>query len=135
MNPQAVLEGVKAALAGIDRLNVSDHVPSVVTPPHAIVGFGPFTYTDMGDSLDLSVNVTVFTSRADDKSGQHRLAEFIDPTGDHSIKAAIDASPGLPVDDEPTCDTAVVTGGDEIGVADVAGTQYHALTFNVSVLG
>lgn len=133
MSVESSLDGLKIALEGVTP-QVYDHLPSNIVPPCIVLGVGPFSYPDMGDAIDYVLTVTVFASRADDRNGYRKLCAYIDPTGESSIKAAIDAAPTLPVDGVDHEVRVRVEGGEEIGVAEVAGTTYYAATFNIPVL-
>lgn len=89
-----VMEGLEAALATIPGLRVSDVVPDQINPPQAVVGVPPVpAYREtfrMGTSR-IEMPMWVFVSAAVDRVAQHSLAAYASPSGERSVRAAVEA--------------------------------------------
>jgi hypothetical protein len=99
-----VMQGVEARLATIDGLRVADHAPTQINPPQAYVGVPPVPryHATMGmGRFEIEPTVTVLVSANLDRAGQLQLAEYANPTGAKSVRAAIegDKTLGGKVDD------------------------------------
>lgn len=127
----ALRRGLEAQLKNIKGLRVVPHSPERISVPAAAIEVSSIDYDQtFGKRLhEYPFTVRVYTSRADDKAGQDRLDAFLDPTGDVSVKAAIEADTSL----GGVAETCRVTGVDNYGVYEVAGTNYYGAEFAVSV--
>ncbi|WP_053065378.1 hypothetical protein [Micromonospora sp. RV43] len=77
-------------------LRADPFVPDSVEPPHLYVGEWVINYDQsFGGLVDAEVLVRLLVSRADDRSGQARLQQFMRPAGPVSVKAAFEAEPTL----------------------------------------
>lgn len=99
-----IMQGIEARLATISGLRVAEYVPNQVNPPQAYVGVPPIPryHATMGmGRFEIEPTVTVLVSANLDRAGQLQLAGFANPTGDTSIRAAIegDKTLGGKVDD------------------------------------
>ena len=81
-----------ALTTSIPELLVSQYRTGNIQPPHAVVGLTSGTYdSTMGrGSDDLSVQVVVYASRADDPDGQLILDEFVAGHGARSVKTILE---------------------------------------------
>lgn len=128
----AIREGLAVRLRTIDGLNVYSTVPGSIVVPAAIImlGDGQFlTYDTSSDSDGMTWTVRVFTSLADNVSGQTALDEYLLRTGDYSIRAALAADPTL----GGAVDYADVTGASGYGIAPVGAVEYFGCDFAVDV--
>lgn len=93
-----IRDALKANLATIEGLRVSDIIPDSINPPMAIVG-GPelIEYdTTMARGADrLLIPVRVYAARTNERTGQDKLDSYITKSGSTSIKAAIESDTSL----------------------------------------
>lgn len=93
-----VMAGIETRLNTISGLRVTDYAADQINPPAAMVTVPPITSyhaTMKSGRMMLEPSVLVFVSGALDRVGQLLLAEYANPTGAKSIKAAIEADPTL----------------------------------------
>lgn len=128
-----VMQGVAARLLTIQNLNVSTAMPEQVTAPHACVGVPPVTeyHSTMARGLfSLAPTITVFTSIGDGYNGQLLMSKLASPTGDWSIRSAIegDRTLGGVVSD------CVVMSFEPQGLEDVGGQQFYVGVFTLQCI-
>lgn len=125
---QAIADGLAARLATITGMRTSSHAADSISTPHAAVSVEAITFDRaMGRGLDeLTFTVRVYTSRASDRAGQKTLHGYL---GGASVKAAINGDRTL---GGAAADTHV-SGVSNVGVYDVAGTDYFGADFTVTV--
>lgn len=93
-----VVEGIAAALGPIPKLRVEEMFEGDINPPVAVVGLPTVNtyYSSMARGhFELEPTITVFTSQVVNRVGQNLLAEYANPSGSMSIRAAIDADKTL----------------------------------------
>lgn len=130
-----IMDGLEARLATITGLRVSDVSPGQINPPCAIVGVPPVdnyhaTFGANGRVTLDSVTITVLTSAAVDRIGQRLLAGYANPTGDTSVKAAIEADKTL----GGVVDDCIVTASRPLGLEEVGVIGYFGGVFNLRVI-
>jgi hypothetical protein len=132
---QQIMEALETACATISGLRHSAIVNGQISPPHLMVGVPPvedYHGTMASGYLLTEFPITIFTSSAVDRVGQLLLAEFANPTGARSIKAAVelDKTLGGVVDD------CYVTSFRPLGLVNVGApdAQYLAGTFQVKII-
>ena len=131
MNVTTVRSNLAATVATIDGLRAVEFVPPTITPPTAVVSLGAGTYDDtFGGSMTCEFGVLVLVARADDRSAQARLNDYISPTGASSIKATVDAAPTL----GGSVGTATVTGWGDPAEFEIAGISYVGVEFTVEAI-
>lgn len=119
------------ALATIDDLRVRPLIPSLVTPPMAVVQPQQIEY-DLNAQRGLNrytFTVSVFVVKADDRAAQVRVDPYVSPTGDRSVKAALEADRTL----AGTVDTLRVTNVSNYAASDANDVLYLAVDFEVEV--
>ena len=131
----ATMSQIRAGLADrlgtIDRLRVRDFMPDAVTPPMAVVSPSQVNY-DLNAQAGLtnySFTVSLIVVRADARSAQLEADKYIAPTGEYSVKAAIEGDRTL----GGTVNTVRVTAVNNYTSQDVNDTLYLALDFEVEV--
>jgi hypothetical protein len=95
---QTIRDGLKTRLQTITGLRASDTIPEQINPPIAVVSVGTIDYSQsFGGSGLTAFNfvVTVFVSRPSTRTGQNLLDDYMEPSGSTSVKAALEAMPGL----------------------------------------
>jgi hypothetical protein len=95
---QTIRDGLKTRLQTIPGLRASDTIPEQINPPIAVVSVGTIDYSQsFGGSGLTAFNfvVTVFVSRPSTRTGQNLLDDYMEPSGSTSVKAALEAMPGL----------------------------------------
>ena len=98
MTIQTIRDGLKTRLQTIPGLRASDTIPEQINPPIAVVSVGTIDYSQsFGGSGLTAFNfvVTVFVSRPSTRTGQNLLDDYMEPSGSTSVKAALEAMPGL----------------------------------------
>lgn len=123
---------LQAAVATITGLQAEKYVRDVASVPVAMVG-GPETQYDKTFGRghdDHTFPIMVFASRASDVDGQAQLDSYLDPFGDLSIKAAIEADSTLGgvVDDLRVVETR------DYGPHDINGVTYLGAVLVVHVM-
>lgn len=124
-------EAMGTALAAIDDLRVRPIIPSQVTPPMAVIQPQQIEY-DLNAQRGLNrytFTVSVFVVKADDRSAQLRVDPYVSPTGDRSVKAALEADRTL----AGTVDTLRVTNVSNYAATDANDVLYLAVDFEVEV--
>lgn len=130
----AVRDGIKTNLATITGLRVRDTLPETIEPPMAVVWLQPpFTFDKaMQRGVDEgNFHVTVFVSRADERTAQDKLDGYMNGTGATSVKTAIETDKTLGGSVGDSRVTQIV----DFGPVAYAGTEYLAVEFNVYVVG
>ncbi|HEY7823181.1 MAG TPA: hypothetical protein VIG24_10120 [Acidimicrobiia bacterium] len=119
------------ALAAVPNLRVRELIPSLVTPPMAVVQPSSIEY-DLNAQNGVNrylFTVTVFVVKADDRAAQLRVDPFVAPTGSGSIKAALEADRTL----GGVVNTLRVTDVNNYSSADANDVIYLAVDFQVEV--
>ena len=91
----AILQGIATRLETVQNLNVADVFPGQVSVDTAVIGVPAipnYRLTMRRGTFDLNPTITVFVSAADGQNGQYRLAEYASPTGDRSIRKAVEGT-------------------------------------------
>lgn len=133
MNLGNIRSGIATRLQTITGLRVHTTVPDDIQPPAAVIGPPTGVYADaVGPSTSATVQIPVWVlvSRADARTGQNALDDYIDDTGSKSVLAAVDGDNtlGSEVDD------CQVQGWENYGAAFTFGdTQYIGVQFNLEV--
>lgn len=94
-----VMQGIESRLKTIPGLRAEEFKPDQINPPQAIVGVPPIpdyrrSFGPTGQ-LIIEPTVTILVSAALDRTGQLKLASYVDRTGAQSIFAAIEADKTL----------------------------------------
>jgi hypothetical protein len=132
VKPSQLRDGFATALRQIHGLTVSTTQTSNVQPPHAIISLPSGTYdATMGRGSDtLSLQVTVYITRADDPVGLDLLDDYVAGHGSRSIKTVLE---------EPT-DTGLTQAmvrviNYQVGTASSPdGSEFLAATFDVEAV-
>lgn len=128
MNIHTVRSNLAGTVATIDGLRASAFIQPKIVPPMALISPGGGRYDDtFAGSMTAEFGVLVLVSRADDRSAQARLDDYITPTGTYSVKAAIDADPTL----GGSVGTASVIGWSDPAEFEVGGASYFGVEFTV----
>ena len=128
MNVHTVRSNLAGTVATIDGLRSVAYVPPKIVPPMAVVSVGAGRYDDtFAGSMTAEFGVLVLVARADDRSAQARLDDYISPTGTYSVKTAVDADPTL----GGSVGTASVIGWSDPAEFEVGGASYVGVEFTV----
>jgi hypothetical protein len=138
-----VKEALGVVLAAIPAQTLSDgstktltvypELPGQIVPPAAVIAPGDgtlLTYRTSNFSHDLSLTVTVFVQRGQNRSTDEQLSGFISIAGDQSVYAAVDANSTL----GGVVDDARVTQARNWGVWTFGEITYLGVIFDVEVL-
>ena len=126
-----IRQGLADAVGAINGLRVSATVPDSPAPPVAIVVPVDISYdTSFGRGMDTyRFSVLVIVGRMAERSAQNSLDAYCAPTGDYSIKAAVNADKTL----GGACQNATVTGMVNYGSLVVGDTEYLSADFQVTI--
>ena len=127
-----VREGLKSALEAIPGLRAYDTMPqSIPEAPAAYVIPEEINFhVTMADNAKYAFDVTVIVSlKPSFTEAQNLLDEFISPTGDRSIMAAIEADPTLGGE----CDAAWVHSCIDYGFVTYSDVKFLGCRFKVKV--
>lgn len=127
-----IRSGMAANLRTLTELaQVHEHLPGSLTPPSAAIRLVSITYDDTNarglDAYEFEVLLVV--SRKDDERAQQKLDSFLDKTGAHSVKTAIEADSSL---GGSVADVHVQEVG-SIGQISWAGIAYLGAVITVEV--
>lgn len=131
---QQVMEGIEARLQTIPGLNVSTYSPDQINPPQAIVGVPPISdyrrQFGAGGQLSIEPTITILVSAALDRTGQMKLASYVDKSGDQSVYAAIEADKTLGLTDVE----CIVRSFQPLGMQDVGLIGYYGGVFQLACI-
>lgn len=114
-------------------VTVYPRLPGLINVPAAVIAPGPgtfLTYRTSAVSHDLTLDVTMFVQRGQDRSTTDMLDLFVADTGGLSIFAALDADPTLGGE----VDGAWVVDAKDWGVWTFGEVSYLGVVFTVQVL-
>ena len=126
-----IRDAMGTALGAVPNLRVRPLIPALVTPPMAVVQPQQIEY-DLNARNGVNrytFTVTVFVTKADDRSAQLRVDPFVEPTGAGSVKAALEADRTL----GGVADTLRVTNVSNYSSTDANDVLYLAVDFEVEV--
>ena len=128
---EAIREGLAANLATIPRLRTEENMLDSVNPPVAVVQLESITYdTAFRNGMDTyNFNILVIVSRGADRIALADLNEYASPTGDRSIKRAIESDRSL----GSAAQTLRVETLSNIGSLQLDNQEYYAAEFSVVV--
>lgn len=129
---EEIMTGLETRLATITGLRTTDYAPDNPQVPAAFPLVPAFTYREtMGrGTYTLPFRIAVLVSGQLDRIGQHKLAGYVNQTGDASIRAALEADKTLGgIVNDLVVDSFDPTGLDEVGLAGYIGG-----IFNVRVI-
>lgn len=132
MIPSEVRKGLRLNLEEISGLRVYEHVPDVVVAPCAIIGQLDLIF-DLNNARGLdsaNIDVLLIVQRFSERSGQEQLDKYLSGSGEHSVKAAIEADKTL----GGAVDTLRVTSA-QSGVYQSADVEYLSYRYQVTVYG
>jgi hypothetical protein len=126
-----IRDGLATNLATISGLRTSGDVPDNPNPPQAVVFLETVDYDEafQGGLTTLMFKVMVIVSRADDRTAQRKLNEYISPDGAQSIKSAVESDRSL----GGLVSTLRLTTMTSLGSTIVSEQEYMAVEFSVAV--
>lgn len=128
-----IMEGLEARLATISGLRVSDVGPDQVNPPHAIVGVPPipeYHATMRMGTFRVELPIWLLVSASLDRISQRNLADYANPSGPTSVRAAIEADKTL----GGIAQDAMVKDFRPLGLEEVGIIGYFGGLWTVQVL-
>lgn len=132
MNLADVMGEIATVLAGLEELSVFGYPANTVAPPAAIVTYPDVIDFDVsyGRGLDRipRLPVVLVIGKADEESARDRLGQYIDGSGDSSIKQLLESGTYT------AFDTLAVTSA-EIDVYTIGGTDYLGAVFYCDITG
>ena len=90
---QAIRDRIAVNLATISGLRTSANIPDLVNPPIAVLSLEQIAYDGAFNQGLTTLEFTIFVvvSRADERTAQRKLNQFVAPTGALSIKSAVES--------------------------------------------
>ena len=90
---QAIWDRIAVNLATISGLRTSANIPDLVNPPVAVLSLEQIAYDGAFNQGLTTLEFTIFVvvSRADERTAQRKLNQFVAPTGALSIKSAVES--------------------------------------------
>ncbi len=134
MNLANVMDEIGTALETIPHLRVFPYNADRVTPPAVIVDWPEEISYDatFGRGADQqTLKLIVAVARMDARSTRDRLAQYLDGSGAHSVKAAVDSSDTVIY---TACD-AVRVAKAQVAIVTIGGVDYLGATFDVEITG
>ena len=131
MNIPDVMDELGVALAAIAGLRVFPFNADKVNPPAAIVGWpDPLEYDQtMARGMDRqTLPLYVVVGKLDARISRDALGKYLNGSGDHSVKVAVEAGTYT------ACDTVRVTEA-TVNAYHVAGVEYLGAEFKIDVVG
>jgi hypothetical protein len=127
----SIRDGLAANLATIPGLRTASNLPENPNPPIAVISPQTISYdTAFGRGLDTyNFTITVIVGRADGRSAQDKLDEYVSSTGSSSIKLAVESDRKLGGE----CKDLRVTAMNSYGSLPIGEVQYLAAEFDVVV--
>ena len=126
------LEGLADQLETITGLRVYDFVPEQINPPAAVLSLGAGLYDqDMDGAVTFNVAVLILVSEGQGaERAQAAFQQYLDPTGDASVRAAVYALANL----GGAVDDAHLLGWDDPKTFEVGGISYAGCELTVELL-
>lgn len=124
-------EGLRERLATIIGLRVYDHIPDSFQTPAAMVNIDNVDYHQAfrgGDSV-YTFTIALFVARAEERTAQRKLDEYLSYSGDKSVREAIEGDMTL----GSRVEACVVTSGGNIAAIQVNEATYLGVEFSVTV--
>lgn len=131
VNIADVMDELGVSLDTVDGLRVFPYSAGRVTPPAAMVLWpDPLDYdSTFARGMDrMTIPVVVLVGMLDARTSRDTLGKYLDGSGSHSIKAAVEAGTYA------ACDTVRVMSA-EVQAYTVAATTYLGAEFQVDVIG
>lgn len=127
-----VMDEVAGRLSAFSGLRVFPYPPPTVVPPAGIVSYPDSIGYDetYGRGVDMinSLPVHMIVGKATDRAARDTVTDWADGSGQHSIKAALEA------DGYQSCDSVSVTAC-TFDVVTIAGVDYLNAMFTLDVIG
>lgn len=126
-----IRSGIATNLATISGLRTSATIPDQPVPPVAIVILSTVEYNKaMARGLNLyNFIVQVIVGRADERTAQNNLDAYVSPTGNSSVKLAVESDRTL----GGVVDDCLVTDLRNVGSLTYGDQTYLAAEFAVTV--
>lgn len=131
----ATVSEISGALANsltlINGLRVVQYVPDQINPPVAYVAINDVTYHRAfgGGNAIHNYTITVIVGRANERTAQGQLDDFLSYDGARSVRAAIELDPTL----DGLISSLIVTDGGNIAPVSIGDVVYISVDFNVQV--
>ena len=123
-----ISEALANSLTLIPGLRVVQYVPDQLNPPVAIDSVTYHRAFGGGDATH-EYTVTVIVGRANERTAQGQLDDFLSYDGARSVRAAVELDPTL----GGIVQTLIVTGGGNIAPVSIGDNVYISVEFNISI--
>lgn len=127
----AIRDALATNLANVAGLRTSGDVPDNPNPPIGVVFLETVEYDDAfrGGLTTFMFNIMVIVSRADDRTAQRKLNQYISPDGEASIKSAVESDRSL----GGLVQTLRLRSMTSLGSTIINEQEYMAVEFSVAV--
>ncbi len=128
-------DAIANAVASIDGLRATALITDQINPPQAVVYRKATTYDEVqhgpgeASAGTWAFGILVYVQRTDERSSQNLLDEYAEPTGDKSIKTAVETDAALAA----ICDYVLVTDAGAVLVTTVGQIDYITEEFSVEI--
>jgi hypothetical protein len=132
MSIEAIGSGLKTILAGIEGLRVysPSEIPDSPDLPCALILPGETDYnSDFSANYDINFRILILVTKQDSPSAFNKIYDYIEPTGDSSVLAKVQADRTLGA----TCDSCKVSKNLGIGSANWGGITYLSTEFEIQI--
>lgn len=128
---QTIRDKINVNLATIPGLRTVENVPDIVNPPAAVVSLDTVEYDGTFKNSLTTLNFTIFVvvSRASERMAQRKLNQFVAPSGQYSVKAAVESNRSL----DGTVADLRVRSVNNIGSLELDTQEYMAAEFVLTV--
>jgi hypothetical protein len=128
-----VMRAIESALNDITGLRTTEFIKDQMSPPFAMVGvpeIPDYHGAFRSGSMTISPRVYVFVSSVVDRIGQTALAGYANPTGDQSIKTALEADNAL----GGVVAQVVVKSFRPLGAEEMGAFNYYGGVFDLMIV-
>lgn len=132
MSISGIRAGLASNLSAISGLRVSEEIPDQANPPVAIISLNDITYDGaMNQGLTtFNFNVQLIVTRMAERRAQAKLDLYSEPTGELSVKSAIESDRTL----NGNASDVRVESRPNVGSLQVNDQDYLAADFVVTVI-
>lgn len=131
MSIAGIRQGLASNLGNISRLRVESEIPDSINPPTAVISLNNIEYDGAFQQGLTTLNFTVqlIVTRMAERRAQEKLDLYSEPTGEYSVKSAIESDRTL----NGNASDVRVESRPSVGSLQVDNTDYLAAEFAVIV--
>lgn len=137
MDIELVRQGLADAADAIDELHCFGYVPDSIPEP-CFYPLGPetdFDRTFQRGMDEIYMDCMLLVSRAEDKAGQQALDRFLAGSGEYSLKAALEGTPGVAQTLGGACHDVHVVNQRGYRMYKVGATDFYGAKIRTHIIG